>query len=205
MTYTAVCWPESLSHVDSAEIKRLVACGESSRLELKSGVPQPDVIAREIAALANTEGGVLLIGVQEPASFVGVDQERVRRALELARGSLSPIPNVTLESVEVDGKAVSVIRVQRSNWPVAARGGFFLRADSQVRPLSATEIRRRASDYHSADRALDVLSQAITRQTTEIVRLQADFARANSLFRKLGIAAAAAVVGALLKIVIEHL
>lgn len=205
MSYAASTWSESQSQADSAEIKRLVAGGESSLVELKARIPLPEVIARAVAAFANSEGGVLLIGVEEPASFVGVDHEHVRRVLERSIESLLPIPDITLESVGVDGKAISVIRVRRSSGLVAVRGTFFLRVGSQIRVLTAPEIKRHVSEYQSPDRALVQLSEAVARQSTEIERLRADFARANSLRKKVGIAVVGAAVGALLKVVVEHL
>ncbi len=204
MSYAPSTWAESQSQMDSGEVKRLIAYGESSLLELKARIPLAEALARDIAAFANSQGGVLLVGVEEPASFVGIDHEQVRRVLERSIGFLVPLPDITLESVEVDGKAISVISVRRSSGLVSMRGTFFLRVGSRTRVLTAAEIQRHVSEYQSPGRALAELSEAVARQSAEIEHLRADFARANSLRKKIGIAVAGAAVGALLKVILEH-
>ena len=41
----------------SNDVKRLAAMGEGRTLEFKNRVPRPERIAREVIALANTDGG----------------------------------------------------------------------------------------------------------------------------------------------------
>ena len=53
------------------ELNRLVAQGEGLRLEFKRKARHPDKLAREIIAFANTEGGILLIGVDDNGSIYG--------------------------------------------------------------------------------------------------------------------------------------
>lgn len=52
---------------------RLVKTGEGSYLEFKRTISSPEKVAREIAAFANTRGGILLIGVNDNKSVVGVE------------------------------------------------------------------------------------------------------------------------------------
>lgn len=54
------------------ELRRLVAQGEGSRLEFKRKANFPEKIIKEIAAFANTEGGKLLIGVDDDGTLAGV-------------------------------------------------------------------------------------------------------------------------------------
>jgi predicted HTH transcriptional regulator len=58
------------------ELIELIALGESSRLEFKRKLSSPEKIAKEIAALANTRGGQLLIGVDDDGTIVGVRSEK---------------------------------------------------------------------------------------------------------------------------------
>jgi predicted HTH transcriptional regulator len=54
------------------ELRKKVAQGEGLYLEFKRKASHPDKIVREIIALANTQGGQLLIGVDDDGSIPGV-------------------------------------------------------------------------------------------------------------------------------------
>lgn len=54
------------------ELRRLVRRGEGLHLEFKRKARHPEKIAREMIAFANTEGGLLLIGVDDNMSIHGV-------------------------------------------------------------------------------------------------------------------------------------
>lgn len=55
------------------ELRQLAALGEGSSLEFKRRVPRPERIAKELIALANTDGGRLLLGVDDDGTLTGVD------------------------------------------------------------------------------------------------------------------------------------
>jgi len=54
------------------ELKKLAAEGEGLQLEFKRKAAHPEKIVRELIAFANTEGGTLLIGVDDDGSIPGV-------------------------------------------------------------------------------------------------------------------------------------
>ena len=54
------------------EIKHLVEQGEGEHIEFKRKAAHPDKIVREIVAFANTNGGSLLIGVDDDGSMPGI-------------------------------------------------------------------------------------------------------------------------------------
>jgi predicted HTH transcriptional regulator len=67
--------PSAAANADVAhlrELKKLVAEGEGLQLEFKRKAAYPEKIVRELIALANTEGGTLLIGVDDDKSIPGV-------------------------------------------------------------------------------------------------------------------------------------
>lgn len=61
------------SNMTIPDFIRLVKTGEGSYLEFKRTISSPEKVAREIAAFANTRGGILLIGVNDNKSVVGVE------------------------------------------------------------------------------------------------------------------------------------
>lgn len=54
------------------ELRKLVSRGEGQHLEFKRKTSYPDKILRELIAFANSQGGILLIGVDDDKSIPGV-------------------------------------------------------------------------------------------------------------------------------------
>jgi predicted HTH transcriptional regulator len=70
-----------------SQLRKLVSQGEGLRLEFKKKASHPEKIVRELIAFANTEGGVLLIGVDDDKTISGVKYPEeeilaVKQALE---------------------------------------------------------------------------------------------------------------------------
>jgi len=59
------------------EVKELAAKGEGLQIEFKKKAAFPEKIVREVIALANTQGGTLLIGVDDDGTVSG--QRLLRR------------------------------------------------------------------------------------------------------------------------------
>ncbi|MEO1414393.1 MAG: ATP-binding protein [Bacteroidota bacterium] len=58
--------------MELADLRRLVRQGEHMHLEFKRKAHHPDKIARELVAFANSEGGQLLVGVDDNQTIYGV-------------------------------------------------------------------------------------------------------------------------------------
>ena len=59
------------------ELIEKIMLGEDSTIEFKREMPHRDSIADEIAAFANSEGGVILIGVDDYKEIVGLDLQEL--------------------------------------------------------------------------------------------------------------------------------
>lgn len=73
--------------MDRYELAQLISLGEGLHLEFKRRVPRAERIAKEVIALANTEGGRLILGVNDDGTIAGlrdaIEEEFVlRRALD---------------------------------------------------------------------------------------------------------------------------
>src|SRR5467141_4057543 len=99
------------------ELMRLVRGGEDTFLELKVKLSNPEKIAQEIVALANTGGGVMVFGVNDQLRIEGVDdpesvqEELVRICREDVDPPLFPfIDRISLDSgrrivaLDIEGK-----------------------------------------------------------------------------------------------------
>lgn len=94
-----------------SDLKRLAALGEGMHLEFKRKVPRPERIAKEVIALANAEGGRVLLGVDDDGSVVGVrdaleEEFALRRALER---HVHPRVDVELERVPITPRREVVV------------------------------------------------------------------------------------------------
>jgi predicted HTH transcriptional regulator len=66
------------------ELQSLVAQGEGLHLEFKHKLPEWPKLMREIVAFANTEGGIVLIGVEDDGTISGLkDPREIEEALVL--------------------------------------------------------------------------------------------------------------------------
>lgn len=95
---------------DLRELKKLVARGEGQYLEFKRKASFPEKIVREMIAFANTEGGTVLIGVDDNGTIPGLrhpegEAHVIRKALTLCR----PMLQFTEEALPV-GNGRSVLR-----------------------------------------------------------------------------------------------
>ena len=58
------------------DVNALIEEGEGFSLEFKRRISSPEKIARTIIAFANTKGGIILFGVDDDGSIVGVESEK---------------------------------------------------------------------------------------------------------------------------------
>jgi hypothetical protein len=70
-----------------SELKKLVSRGEGLHLEFKRKAAHPEKIVREMIAFANTEGGIVLVGVGDDGSLPGVaypeeESHSIRKVLD---------------------------------------------------------------------------------------------------------------------------
>ncbi len=98
------------------EFKDLIAEGESSFLEFKRKATTPNKLAREIAALANTKGGILIIGVDDDGTVVGVRSEKSEiDIVEQACGFyIFPPIEPEIEIIEYKNKDVILVHIPES-------------------------------------------------------------------------------------------
>ena len=97
-------------------MKEIIAEGESSLLEFKRKATTPTKIAKELAALANTKGGLLIIGVDDDGTIVGVRSEKAEvDIVEQACGFyVFPPIEPKIEIVDCKDKDLVVVGIEES-------------------------------------------------------------------------------------------
>ncbi len=61
------------------ELLELIARGENSGVEFKRDDVRPEQLAKEAVALANVQGGVILLGVEDDGSITGIQREHLEQ------------------------------------------------------------------------------------------------------------------------------
>jgi predicted HTH transcriptional regulator len=124
------------------DLEMLIKKPEGEELEFKRWMPFKRHLATSIAAFANTDGGTLLIGVDDKGASVGIKRpEKAQRKLKRALRLISPELSVETETVEIQGKAVLVIRIPKGeNPPYRVRGISFERSGDKEIPIRGEHL-----------------------------------------------------------------
>ncbi|AAU90953.1 MULTISPECIES: ATP-binding protein [Methylococcus] len=143
-----------------AELIEKIRLGEDSFLELeevkfaggKLRGPAQEDLADELAAFANSAGGVLLLGVEDrarevlgiPLEHLDAVEARVRQACEdSVKPPLAPvIERMTLPDSAGAEQPVLRVEVARSLFVHQSQGGYFHRVGSSKRPMPPDHLAR---------------------------------------------------------------
>src|SRR6267154_2288847 len=126
------------------ELMRLVRGGEDTFLELKVKLSNPEKIAQEIVALANTGGGVIVFGVNDQLRVEGIEEgENVKDELvricseEVLRPFFPFIDRIAFDN----GRRIIALDVNGKRRPYRTRDGrFYLRIGAEKREATPEEL-----------------------------------------------------------------
>ena len=119
-------------------LKKLVSEGEGQRLELKTKAAHPEKIVREMLAFANSDGGILLLGVGDDGSIPGLKfPEEDYYAVMQALRNCKPLLCLKEEFIFLaNGRVVIQFDVMRGRriphvWVVNGVKEIYVRADDK--------------------------------------------------------------------------
>tara|TARA_B100000989_G_scaffold298966_1_gene291470 strand:+ start:4294 stop:4998 length:705 start_codon:yes stop_codon:yes gene_type:complete len=116
----------TFSSMSKADLTNLVERGESSFLEFKQKVTSPEKLAREIAAFANTEGGIILVGVGDKGELIGLETylEEEFWLKQAAEQECVPPVSITFELFQIGQRDILIVHVPESPVkPVQVKAG----------------------------------------------------------------------------------
>ena len=118
-------------NTDKHEIRALLEKSETIDVEFKSdakGLPDRDLVAA-VVAMANTEGGLILLGVEDDGSVTGVQpsHQDIAGLNALIANRTSPSVAISVEIIEHDEKKILGITVPKSHSIVSTTDGLVLR------------------------------------------------------------------------------
>ena len=131
--------------MDLATIQSLVAHGESETLEFKRSTGQRSRIAEAACAMANSRGGLILVGVLDGGRVVG--QQVTATTLETLHAEIAEIepplyPKVVVETVDGSLSAISLEIEPSPMAPHARRGRPYKRSGPRTVVMRQAEYQR---------------------------------------------------------------
>jgi predicted HTH transcriptional regulator len=130
----------------AAELKELVSLGETSKVQFKEVLTQAESMSRESVAMANSLGGMILVGIEDKTrNILGLSPEQLeyadRKAAEYADNVKPPV-YITTEAVKVESsgepKYVLIINIDKGiNRPYKTpQGEIYVKQGSNKRLLT---------------------------------------------------------------------
>ena len=131
------------------ELQEIINNGENSGVEFKRDDIENHVLARELVAFSNFEGGMVLLGVEDDGSISGITRGDVEQwVMNACRDKIRPaiIPFFEIVRDVQPGRHVAIIRVTRgldvhSLWH-NNRNTYFIRVGTQSREPTPEELGR---------------------------------------------------------------
>lgn len=129
--------------MNSSELLEIISTGETSRIQFKEALPNPESLSRELVAMTNSLGGKVLLGVKDKeGTITGLSKEQIeyadRKLAELADNLKPPIYlNTEVIKIDSDGvpKNILVVHINEGiNKPYkTANGEIYIKQGSNKR------------------------------------------------------------------------
>jgi predicted HTH transcriptional regulator len=132
--------------MNAIELLDIISTGETSKVQFKETLPNPESISREMVAMANSHGGMIILGVKDKVGTVtGLTNEQIeyadRKVAELA-DNLKPPIYISTEVVKIQEesgiKHVMIVHIREGiNKPYkTAQGEIYVKQGSNKRLLT---------------------------------------------------------------------
>jgi ATP-dependent DNA helicase RecG len=129
-----------------AEIQSLIEQGENGAVEFKRADVRPESLAREITAFSNTNGGSILIGVDDNGTLTGIGSRKniEEWAANVVRNNVVPATRPEISLCMFGSEQLLIIEVPRGpDKPYQTIDGkFWVRVASTNRMATKEELSR---------------------------------------------------------------
>jgi predicted HTH transcriptional regulator len=139
---------EALEFMDALKLIKIILNGEDSYTQFKKDITNNDKLAEELVAFSNSNGGILIIGVSDNNSVVGLSDDDIRRLNQLIgnviNSNINPPIYPISEIKKIDDKKILLLKIDTgANKPYSTNKGIYLtKAGSDKRKISPQELRR---------------------------------------------------------------
>jgi predicted HTH transcriptional regulator len=132
--------------MEALELLALIKKGESSSVQFKERLPHQDSLAQEMVAFSNTEGGLIIIGVNDKTGALnGLSFEEIQQTnqqlVNVASQSVFPPIIISTETVDVNGNNLIVVGIKEGiNKPYKDRlGTIYMKNGSDKRKITSND------------------------------------------------------------------
>lgn len=128
------------------EIFQLIHKGEGFHLEFKLEDESNEDFAKTIVSFANTDGGKILVGIDDSGAIIGVsDIDKVMLKLDdIALNRCEPPVSLFQESATIEEKKIIIVHVHKGDQrPYKTKSGqYYVRASNRCRQATREELLR---------------------------------------------------------------
>ena len=134
-----------INNMDKNKLIDIIASGENSHVQFKADFKSPNQLAAEIVAFANSNGGTILVGVNDDGGISGLNAIDIRRLNQLisntASQSVHPPVNPITEQFRFDEEMVMIINIPAgiSKPYMDNQGIIWVKSGSDKRKVTARE------------------------------------------------------------------
>ena len=127
-------------------IKELIAEGESTTVEFKQRLPPDSILARTLVAFANTNGGIILIGISDNCEIIGLTKKEASvTIIRIQRISTNLLnANINTGITNIDGRIVVyaiINKVPETLYPIrTSTGDFYIRAGNLTKKSTEEKV-----------------------------------------------------------------
>lgn len=129
-----------------SEILEKIKLGEDSTVEFKENIHNRDSLADEIAAFANTKGGVIFIGIRDNKEIIGITEDELESfekiVIEICQDSIEPAVNIHTRKLFIENKNILKVEVLHSLFVHKSPRGYFRRQGSSKREMPTEYLAR---------------------------------------------------------------
>ncbi len=130
------------------ELKQIIEAGETFVVQFKRKIESVDSLEAEIVAFANSDGGHLIIGVNDDKTIAGLNDDEIndyiQKTSNVASQRVNPPIYPQFNTIVVDDKKVCIIYVPEGNAkPYFTKGGIgYAKSGADKRKLDRNELKR---------------------------------------------------------------
>jgi len=132
-------------NMDAVELLKIIEKGEDSKHQFKETIKGAKKLADEMVAFTNSQGGMILIGVDDNGQIAGLSSADISNINQYisnaATNNVRPAINVITENIDIEGKKIIAVHVNEGiNKPYCNNeGAFWVKNGSDKRKVTSPE------------------------------------------------------------------
>ena len=138
-------------NITEPRILEILSKGESQSVEFKSQLPNTTILARLISSFANTEGGIIFIGVSDKGEIIGLSENEISNGIKKIQNIGDSLLDykIPIEIHQIKEKIILVInvrKIEKGSLPIlTATGEMYIRDGESIKKAIAKVMARNMS------------------------------------------------------------